>query len=200
MENNNNNIQETRTEVIVELVREGLKAAADTAQVRQSVTKTYPVVQSSTSLSKGLFAANLFGEGKTFTHDRVAFVDIPKGSSQEEAQAQLDNFPTACIYKIYSYDVRDVMTEGQKDALDSGFSQKTIAHYEEKFSIPDQDGNTVKEDGKVLYSSSHFMPEFKADVNLRVKAPTQEEGARVSIGENQNQTVEAEANAIAETM
>jgi len=187
---NNSNIEETRTDVKVELVREGLKANADSAQVRQTVTKVYPAVQSSTSLSSGLFASKLFGEGKTFSHDRVAFVDVPKNATVEESQAQLDNYPTACIYKIYSYDVLDVMNKGQKEAIETGLSQKDIAFYQDKFSIPDGEGGLVEEDGKVLYSSSHFMNEFKEDVNLRVSAPAIE-GERVSMSDSVTTSLEA---------
>ena len=153
--------------MIVELVREGLKAKADTAQVRQTVTREYPAVKGANSNTSGLFSSKDFGPGQTFSHDRVAFVDIPKGLNKDEAQAKLDNFPNSCIYKKFSYNVLDVMNDDQIEAMETGFSGKDIAFYEEKYAVLDGNKEVVVEDGSILYSSSHFMQEFKEDMNLR---------------------------------
>ncbi len=183
MNNSNSNIVITRGQILVELVREGLKEAADTAQIRQSVTKNYPAVQASTSLSSGLFPSRLFGEGQSFTHDRVAFVDIPKNMSKEDAQLELDKYPESCIYKIFSYDVLDVMTATQIQAMENGFSGKDLAFYQEKYAVLDSDKEVVLEDGKILFSSSNFMNEAKEDVNLRGESADSANVSRISINE-----------------
>ncbi len=139
------------------------------AQIRQTVTTTYPGARIGNSMTASIFDTDAFGfEGQTYTSQRVTWLTVPEGTTVEQVEAQLAKFPNARIWSKYSNKVEDVMTEEQHYAVKSG--QQDLAFFMDKLVIRDRNGNDLPgsdEEGKTQYRSNGFALEAKEDEDLR---------------------------------
>ena len=135
------------------------------AQLRQEVTTVYPAARAHNSLSDGLFEAADFGEGQSYVEKRVTWVPAKAGSSIEDVQAILRNYPDAVLHKTLS--MEPILSDEQKNAMETGLSDQTIEDYLEKF-VKDGEGNPVHyANGQVFYRSINFKRTFSEDTDLR---------------------------------
>lgn len=94
------------------------------AQLRQVITKIYPTSKAGNSLSDSLFAANDFGfADKRYSSTRMAWIDVPAGTTKEEVEALLSD-PTRCpnpgIQQIMSD--APILTDEQRQAIEAGLT------------------------------------------------------------------------------
>ena len=158
-------IRVTDGKLTVDHVSEGLNDAHDQAQLRQVVTSHYGVTQADSELTDNVFEDADCGEGKTFEENRVAWIKVPKGTTKEQVEQMLDNYPTGRIYKILSN--QPVLTTEQKNAMEQKLNSKTLKDYQESQQVVDADGNPVFYDGKAQYRVTFFSKAGKSDEDRR---------------------------------
>lgn len=173
MQNNSTNgITRTFGAITVDSVSASqYKSHCDQAQIRQTVTTTYPSKQVGNSESSLLFSTAEFKiePGKTYTSTRVTWVDVPKGTTKEQVEERLKAAQFGRIQRKISLKVEDVMTEQQKYAVSSGI--RTLADFQEQLGITKNDGTPL--DGPAQYRQN-FMTigkeDFIADEDFRPAA------------------------------
>jgi hypothetical protein len=164
----NNSIKTQFGKIKVDEVRKSNFGKADIAIIRQKIKTTYPGSKSGNSFTDSLFNDNEFGEGKSYVSSRVTFLKVPKGTTEEEVQKKLDNYPDARIYRIMSLDYKNVMTDEQKIAIDQGISNKTYEEYEASLRAKNPSTNEdLMYNGKVFYRATYFSTTNVEDIDLR---------------------------------
>ena len=156
--------------VTVDEVREGLSDNKMQAQLRQHVTRTYPGGRNSNSLSDSLFALEDFSfETQEYGEQRVAWIDVPVGTTKEQVEQRLAAAPDATLQKHLSLNV--ILTDEQIQAMESGLSQMTMGEYQEKYLVKDGQG---EDGGDVVpykelhqYRRTFFKATFVDDVDTR---------------------------------
>ncbi len=162
-----NGIARTYGDIEVSMLLENeLKKGVYKAQLKQTVTTTYP----SSRVQEDLFSANEFtemGEGKAYDSTRTALIDVPKGITKEQVQNRVNPLENAVLWKRISNKVVDVLTANQKQAIADGL--QTQASYEAKFLIRTKEGNQPERNGVTIteYQQHFFSPVFKADEDMR---------------------------------
>ena len=145
MQNNSTNgITRTFGAITVDSVSASqYKSHCDQAQIRQTVTTTYPSKQVGNSESSLLFSTAEFKiePGKTYTSTRVTWVDVPKGTTKEQVEERLKAAQFGRIQRKISLKVEDVMTDQQKYAVASGI--RTLADFKEQLGITKNDGTPL---------------------------------------------------------
>jgi hypothetical protein len=133
------------------------------AQLRQTVTKTYPGARHKNSFSDSLFGTDEFnfGPGQSYASDRLVWMMVPEGTTVEDVQKRLK--PENRIWRILSNKVDDVMTDEQKYAIKNG--DQTLEHYEDKLRVRDSEGKDLP--GEPMYRQYFFSNTRVEDVDLR---------------------------------
>lgn len=159
--------------ITVDEVREGLNPKKHTAQLRQVVTSVYAGVRNGNSLQDPLFTDEQFGtEPTSYEEQRIAFVDVPKGFTKLQVEAQLKKLPKARIYRILS--LTPILTQEQERAIAVGLSKNpdgspmTIEDYKAKF-IVNPKGEAVLYNGHNQYRTTKFSQTVTEDVDLRAE-------------------------------
>lgn len=149
------------------------------AQVRQTVTTTYPSKRVGNSLSDSLFSTENFGiaDGQSFNSTRVTWVDVPLNTTKAQVEELLAQKPNARIQRIISNDVMDVLTDEQKSAIERGV--RTVAEYKESLRV--KDGNGVDLPGTPQYRQYFFKTTAVEDIDLRVAVPANSVQANANI-------------------
>lgn len=176
--NTENAIKRVDTPLIVELIKPHIRSPKkDRAQVRMQVITTYPEAKAGNSLNDSIFDSKDFGfgDGQTFTENRVGWVDVPKGTSIEEVRTMLAKYPDARIYRVMSLD--PILTDEQRNAMANGISEDAegntinMAYYEKAQMVrPNSESDEV-----ILYKNlpqyrvTAFSVNGKKDVDLRSK-------------------------------
>lgn len=152
------------------------KKNTQTARLRQIVTTKsyYPSMKPTNSMSDNVFSDDEF-EGTTeqeFTsiENRVAFINVPFGTSVEEVQKRMlalkDN---ARIYRVLGN--HPILTAEQQSAISNGVTTKEIIANGQAVRYPEdhERGNALILDpnGKVQYRASFFSAHKKADEDHR---------------------------------
>lgn len=167
-------MKKTFSPIKLDAIVEGLKADKGIfqAQVRQEVTTEYPAARIGNSGTIGLFDEDEFNlpEGQTYTSTRVAWFSVPAGTTEEEVNARLAKATNARIYRVYSNNLQDVLTDEQKAALASGIVTEQQLY--DRHIVRDEKGETVK---PVQFAANFFSAIGADDIDLRtqVKADTQ---------------------------
>jgi len=156
----------------------------DMALLRQDVTTIYPAVGASNNKAGVLFNADDFGDGNEYTQKRYTLIKVPKGITAEKVEDQLkalrDSGKRPTIYKILSNDIMDVLTDNQIYAIENGLGEMDYDDYKEKNIVRNSEEEVVTDPwGATQYSEKFFQPDFKEDIDLRVK-----EGTRVSVADS----------------
>jgi len=149
------------------------------AQIRMSVSKTYPSSRIGNSLNGSIFGNNdfNFGETEPYVENRVAWIDVPVDATVESVTEKLKEFPNARIYRILS--LEPILSEEQIVAMEQGISKYTNAaghevpcdmdYYREKQRIPNEDGEYADYKGLPQYRTTAFSAIGQADIDTREK-------------------------------
>ena len=140
------------------------KPELDSAEIRQTITSEYPSRQAN---SEGLFSDDEYHlEGQKFDSVRVAWVDVPKGTTAEQVQARIDAMPNARIKRILS--LKPILAENQKAAIEKGIT--TLDAIAESQKVKKEDGELALHNGCVQYKKLQASWEGEPDVDLRPAA------------------------------
>ena len=114
-------IPATYSPVTVTDVREHkFRDDVDQAEIRQMVTRHYPSARANNSMNEGLYNESEFDfESKDFGQERVAWINIPKGKTQQDVEKQIAKFEACTIYRVLADDVRQVLSAEQLHAISS---------------------------------------------------------------------------------
>lgn len=140
-----------------------------TARLSQEVVTTsiYPSKKYTDELSDNLFSASDFGaEGKEFvnTEKRVAFMNVPIGTTMEQVVAGLSKYPKARIYKILSCE--PTITDGQKYKINQGdLTIEQIATSQQV--VNPETGETPLYQGFPQYRTTHLSLTGQPDIDKR---------------------------------
>lgn len=147
-----------------------------TAELKQTVTTKshYPAQVVVDNLQDNIFDTSDFGfEEKSYDNveNRVAWIDVPEGTTMEQAKAKLESFEGACLYKILSN--KPIISDRQQHAIDSPdidanldtFANSQAARYG---SDHEEAGKLVTDrNGKIQYRGVYFSASEKEDQDLR---------------------------------
>lgn len=153
------------------------KADRFQAQLRQVVDKNYPGGKISSDKQDSLYDLSSFGfKGQSFQENRVCWIDVPKGATQEQVQTLIDNHPQARIYKVLSSD--PILTDSQEQAIAQGLT--TLEVIADRQMIRNSDGKLIDRGGQVIpepvssfdkgriqYKALYFSKTAKADEDYR---------------------------------
>jgi hypothetical protein len=150
-----------RGPITVDEVRASLKRNPDgspnreTAQLRQMTIRHYPSGKIGNNLQDGLYDAEDFGfQDRKAESVRMAFIDVPVGTSREEVEAMLARHPDACIYQILSD--KPILSNTQEQGIAAGL----VTIDDIAFGRPGPDG--LRKGGQVVrYGKSPNIPEGK---------------------------------------
>lgn len=149
-----------------------------TAELKQTVTTKsfYPSKSVSNNLKDNPFSNEEFGFSETeysSNEKRVAWVEVPLGSTVESMQTRLALFPQATIYKILAN--RPIISSSQEYAIEVGLtSEEMIA---DKQVVRYGDGHEkagqliLDKAGKPQYKQTFFKKVAKEDEDLRTLDP-----------------------------
>lgn len=157
------------------------KKNTETARLRQVVTTTayYPSMKPTNSLSDNVFGDDEFKGTEeqpfTSTEQRVAFINVPAGTSLEEVNKRIKALGNkARIYRILSN--HPILTAEQKSAISNGITTKEIiadgqaVRYPEDH--PEKGGELILDtNGKVQYRAAYFSATGKEDEDYRTLDP-----------------------------
>ena len=140
-------------------------------QVRQVVTTTYPSKRVNNSNQDNLFSPEAFGfeDGSSYDSNRVAWLDVPNGVDQAAVKKSLDAVNGGTIYRMLSTDVLDVLTEGQKAAIEAdALPKSTLESFQAARVVRNADGEVVTKAGtdQPLYSQNFWSQDVnKQDID-----------------------------------
>lgn len=151
-----------------------------TAELRQEVTvvSRYPGTRITNSENDNIFELSDFRMGENVyerTSQRVAWINVPDGTTLEAAREKLEKFPNAVLYRVLSN--HPILSDSEQYALDSGeypvdigtFSDKQLVRYgdnDENAGMPIPDRN-----GKPQYRKICFSREHREDMDNRTDDP-----------------------------
>jgi hypothetical protein len=148
------------------------------ATLRMKVKSVYPESGVGNSLNDSPFGTSAFGfgDGQSFIEERVAWIDVPVGSTVQSVQEQLDKFPKARLYRVLS--LEPVLSEQQKRAMEAGISTYSdeqgnpsrvdMNYYKGKQAVVDKTtGEVITYKGKVQYRIIAFSTSGQADIDMR---------------------------------
>lgn len=167
----NNEITRTFGPITIDSITEHtFKQGISQAQLRQVVTTTYPSIRVSNSKSDSLFNFSDFKlpEGKSFESTRIVWANLPSDITTEQLTEILAAKPKARIYREISYNVLQVLTEEQKQAIAAGL--RTVAEFQDQLRIRTVDqstGEVVDIDGPPQYRQNFLSLVGKEDVDYR---------------------------------
>jgi len=151
-----------------------------TAQLRQVITTTfeYPERQISNDMQDSLFEMSEFGFERlkiTSHENRIAFIDVPLGSTKESVTSMLKPLTDACIYKVLANE--PILTSDQQRGIDAGLTTKDIIansqaiRYSEgatdRETGEDVGGDLILRNGRIQYRAVFFKKTTTPDIDRR---------------------------------
>lgn len=139
------------------------KTELDSAELRMTVNTFYPKRHAN---SEGLFAESEYGldPEEPFKSVRVAWIDVPKGTTIEQVQARIDAMPKARIKRIMS--LKPILSPEQIAGIEKGLT--TLDKIAEKQTVKRADGTVVLYDEKYTqYKKNQPSWTGEADVEMR---------------------------------
>ena len=140
----------------------------NSCHIKQTVLTVYPSAKMNNEFSSALFKAE---GGEEYVNTRYSFVPVPKGKTIEEVQTQLNSFQQGMIYRIYTNNINDILTEGDYWSLSKGYSD--IEELQDKYEVQDKEGVKYAQ-GKVNdgtlpreYKRDFFYASYKEDIDKR---------------------------------
>lgn len=148
------------------------------AQIQQSITRTY-FKKAGNKFQDGLFNDSEMGEAQSYTSTRNAFINCRSNDTVASLQALLSTKTAACIYRIVSNNVMDILATEQTVAMTNGKSDYTIEKYEDKYEVKDKNKAVVLDGaGRRQYHRYFFSLTPKEDKDLRIAAYRMTKDAR----------------------
>lgn len=174
--NSDSNLVKAESKITVDEVKPHISGNEKKAQaqIRMTVSTTYPEAGVGNSLNDSIFGTEEFGfdEGQTYDEKRVAWIDVPSSHTKESVEAQLAKFPEARIYRVLS--LEPILTEQQKRAMETGLSRNqkneviTMQHYKDAQQVINPEtGEAILYNGLPQYRIVAFSAKAKADVDMR---------------------------------
>lgn len=155
------------------------KEGTMTAELKQIVTTKsyYPTKSVVSNLQDNPFQKEEFSfpESEPFVNDetRVAWVDVPAGTTVEAVVERLAQNPEACIYKILGN--KPTISDNQQRAIASKMTTIEIIANKQVIRYPkdhDNEGSLILDSvGKPQYRSVYFSMTAKPDIDLRTEDP-----------------------------
>jgi hypothetical protein len=151
-----------------------------TAEIKQTVTTKsyYPSKSVSNNLKDNPFSTSEFGFSEseyTSEEKRVAWVDVPVGSTVESMVARLATLPEANIYKILAN--HPILSDSQEYAIEAGLTSKDSIADNQAVRYGEghpQAGQLILDKaGKPQYKQTFFKVTAKEDEDLRTEVPSQ---------------------------
>lgn len=153
--------------ITVDVIKEGYKTqkGINQAQLRQLVTTEYPSARVGNSFTvKGLFDVSEFNlvPGESYESCRMAWVDVPAGTTVEQVIARLDTLPNARIGVVYSHKLEDTLSAEQQAAVVAGLTDMDTLY--ESHVVRNRDGVIVS---PVTFKTTFFADKAVEDIDLR---------------------------------
>lgn len=151
-----------------------------TAQIRQTVTTKsyYPSKSVTNDHQDNIFSSAEFNfEESEYENveNRVAWIDVPVGSTKESVQAKLESFPEATLYKVLSN--KPIITDSQNYAIGQGLTNIDVFANRQAVRFPEgheSEGELALDpSGKVQYRAVFFMSTSKEDQDKRTTEPSE---------------------------
>lgn len=150
------------------------KEGTSTAELRQEVvTKSYyPTKSIANDKQDNIYGMDEFGfEEQEYVNreNRVAWIDVPEGTSVEEVSGKLAQFPNAGLYRVLSNS--PILTENQKYAIESGITHLDNFANTQVVRFPEGSENAgelaLDSNGKPQYRAIFFKKDNPVDEDLR---------------------------------
>lgn len=145
------------------------KKGVASAQLRQTVTTTYPSVRVTNSLNDSLFSLDEFKlpEGQSYTSTRVTWLNVPEGMTAKQVQERIDAAKMPVIYRKISNKVEDVMSAEQHQAVAAGL--RTIEEFQDQLRVRyvDEATGELRDVEPAQYRTNAFSTEGRADEDFR---------------------------------
>jgi hypothetical protein len=148
-----------------------------TAEIKQTITTKsyYPSKSVSNNMQDNPFSNADFGFSEqeyTSEEKRVAWVDVPVGSTVESVVAKLATLPTASIRKVLAN--KPIITDSQNYAIGAGLTSMEAIADKQVVRYPDnhpQAGQLILHNGKPQYKATYFKNVAVEDEDLRTADP-----------------------------
>jgi hypothetical protein len=148
-----------------------------TAEIKQTITAKsyYPSKSVSNNMQDNPFSTAEFGFSEkeyVATEKRVAWVDVPLGSTVESVVAKLATVPDANIYKILAN--HPILSDNQQYGINAGLTTKDSIADKQVVRYPEghpQAGALILSNGKPQYKATFFKSYTKEDEDLRTADP-----------------------------
>lgn len=151
-------------------------AKALSAQIRQifTVVSKYPSMKIDSDMQDNLFSALEFGattQDFTSKEQRVAWIDVPLKTTEDEMKAKLvaANTAGAVIYKVLSN--APIFDSNQKAGINAGLTTEDILANSQAIRYPvghSQEGQLIKDKrSNVQYRRTFFSSKPHADIDVR---------------------------------
>lgn len=151
------------------------KQGSTTLELKQELQKTsyYQSKKYSNDMQDSLFSDSEFGAEETSyssTETRVAWINVPENTTEEDVKKKLLSSPKSCIYKILSNS--PILTDNQKLAIRNGL--KTIDDFALTQAVRYPDSHREKPGELILdandniqYKQTYFSLTERNDIDLR---------------------------------
>lgn len=109
------------------------------AQLRQTITRSLPKVQVTSSLKKSIYSdAELDITSNDYVETRVSWMEVKKGATVESVQADLDKFPKAKLIRFLASSIilDDNQARVAKQGLSNTDTSKSLDSFNEKYGFP----------------------------------------------------------------
>ena len=149
------------------------------AQLRQviEVKSFYPSKKVDNNMQDNVFSLDEFGfEEQEFTsnENRVAWMDVPVGTTTDQVAERIAKFKDACLYKVLSN--TPIITDNQQYAISQGlrstddFANTQVVRYPDGTKKEDKDVSgqiVLDKNGNVQYRKVFFSSTKKEDIDNR---------------------------------
>lgn len=150
------------------------------AELKQTVTTKsyYPSKSVATNMSDNVFGASDFGfdeQEYTSKETRVAWLQVPAGTTKEAVEAKLAGLSDATLYRVMSNS--PILTDGQKYAINSPEIDLTLEKVAEGQAVRFPNGHesegqlALDNAGKVQYRAVFFKTSAHSDIDERNADP-----------------------------
>jgi len=139
----------------------GQKQTRVSAWLTQKRLTAYPARRMDTGFGDGLFETV---QQDPYEQTRNTLVSVPEDADIDKVKEQLGQFEEACIYRILSNNLDDVISEREISAIDQGFITKESL--KPRYILRDSEGNiyaNYTQDGEILKGDARIVGKIVED-------------------------------------
>lgn len=168
------NVTKSGIEVFRVYESEWQKEGTLTAELKQTVktVSLYPSKSVSNNMQDNIFGNEEFGfENKEYVNEetRVAWIDVPLGSTVESVVEKLNKFPAATIYKVLSN--KPILNDSQVYAIKAELTTQDVIGDRQVVRYPkeheDAGSLVLDNNGKIQYRVACFKTTATEDIDAR---------------------------------